>query len=1397
MSSSGTDVMGAAQSSTMWKTYVPVPSRTCDGANDIRRSDQGDKRRKLSTSGTPAHQNPQGGSVKTGTPTAGRSMNGPKQAAAKPAGREESDFTTNAQPGPTHRRLVGKMPSVQYMNAALKTNGAITTLPDNVVASGPRPLQIGRISSNGEHASSRPISTLPESTLMTSKITTPRLSNNARYTHEITPANESQSKGMHLSQVAPQTASRSGFAKRATGDDRVQSFTTPSFSGTASVPEEDDKDSAMSDVSVPSTGPLLETATKPTAVIPSPPAAAPRRIPVMQNPAELKHTGPFSEEEEHLLIFLKEIKRLQWKGITEAFSRDFPGRAYHTLQSRYTTKTNKRDRSQDPAVLNLPDRWAAEAVFDWATVHGDNPGPRERSEVTKLRRDTGTTVGAAPRPTVLRQTTETESSSGTDSGPRLPRPRRAPVVNYDVRRRYRRSGFEADGIDIDDVTAAHSVDMDSHMRSETPPDTQAAPPNAIVVINEPLQMNFDVEDASITLVSRGRTCETPSQQLPYLEASHRSLLQNVPEGWDWDQLASREWQGLLIHVDFSPAEMEQVELAAAEVQGAPQRLQHSTQRRQLRTILRKLTEPKLLQLTHTIRRRMSNRNSASISALLRDALAGNLADQPRIMRLSAARPMKATSTLQVESTMTMVRQRELGAQSRRGWKTASKPLTYQAKNKIMDTLGPLSSWTGGSSDIHTVAWNSSGDHFAAGAVAVTDQDSMQYNRPNNLLYGILPTSTIHELAEHSTERKKTEKGANSSHAMFASQDPKLYTTVTSVAFSPSGKVMYSAGYDESVCIWNLESTSSQPALAAKLRHKAEVELMVVNRNYPGVLATAAKISSGNAVKLITLNEDDPAEFTRHNFFSAKASERADLRILPQALQFEPKLGEMLLAGFGANVRKDNGFDTTGDLCLWDITTQTQLPIHKSNGNVFDIAFNPNCRYMPLFAAACVAGGNVNRGTRSVIRLYEERSADRYGSPLEIECRALDMNELVWSPQDEHLIAAGCTDGRVYVWDMRNSDDPLQVLSHGRSLMPLQDDIHHERTDTGVRFLSWGENATRLYSGSSDGVVKVWDVLRSGEDTFVKDLITLDSGIMAGAFSPDYSKLVLGEVNGSVDVLDVGRDDYSIKDANRMRYVRYAGEGCDEDSITGNPVDSAAADSGVAEGKFLLQTQQLQVVSMGNLPIRQVVQGMNYNGPYDQGVDAPTLRELALQFQMGMAKPSGPQCAIATCKDNIVMMTSEEIGDSHRSSDRIPDELRVQWTALNTAAIISGKSKCTHCSRPARPCPSTDDPEAPVLCERCSFACFRCDSVNPVATATTTLTCGFCAGVWEIGALGYECVEQPALKNSIQDVPSLKRFGRDMLEERWDEGQTSFGDEVNALTEYYYSLAIDRPESPPL
>ncbi|KAJ4378990.1 hypothetical protein N0V86_005867 [Didymella sp. IMI 355093] len=401
-----------------------------------------------------------------------------------------------------------------------------------------------------------------------------------------------------------------------------------------------------------------------------------------------------------------------------------------------------------------------------------------------------------------------------------------------------------------------------------------------------------------------------------------------------------------------------------------------------------------------------------------------------------------------------------------------------------------------------------------------------------------------------------------------------------------------------------------------------------------------------------------------------------------------------------------------------------------------------------------------------------------------------------SPYDEDLFAAGCTDGRSYLWDLRKTDKPLCILSHGSSLMPLQDGVPHERTDTGVRFLSWGQNARRLYSGSSDGVVKVWDVTQSQEDIFIKDLITTNSGIMSGAFTSDYSKLVLGEVNGTANVLEVGRDDIALKDADRLTYQRYTSRD-DEDTVNQMVVDTALpepTDIAGAEARKWLETGQLRLAPMGGLPKQQVVQGLNYQGPFDRSADiyAQSLREEAFHFQQIMAIPKGPQCDLHGCADNINTTTYEDVGDSGRSADRIPDELRRQWLD-ETPRIVPGKSKCTYCGRSAIPSLSADG----AFCEHHSFACFRCNGESGIVGATSALKCDLCGGTWDIGALGYECSQQPEALGAGLDVPALTRFGKESYLTRLEDMDTSFGDEMNALTDYYFGLAIDRPESPPL
>jgi len=1126
----------------------------------------------------------------------------------------------------------------------------------------------------------------------------------------------------------------------------------------------------------------------------------------------LKLTNQFSGEEDHYLIFLKEVKAYPWRKITLEFNQEFPVRTYPTLQSRYSTVLNRRDRYHDPKILSLPPRFASEAAVDWQTVHAQNPGPRSWGKRNVLQQGSAPThpralppasaQGALSQPFPIRKAVGNGYSSG-DSAPRREKSRRAARVDYTSRRKSRRRAEHGGTGD-----AAREEDAGSNDETEewaTPAAMEERATEAIVSVG----VGRDALDIDLAAAADARLAfdmgnplqESSLTKLPYLSVAQRAAAKEHDlEGTQH----TKSLPGCILHVDFTGNELQLVERSIASVIGPASRSRHETRRRQLRERLKDVGEPKLLQLLHQLRRHLRLRDEQSISAFLRDAKAGQIADAPRVQRLAGVCANDRWSTRQFASSSSMLRERELDRQSRRGWRAASRPLTYQVKNKIMDTFGSAASWTGASGDIHAVAWAPDGENFAAAAVAVDDPMSMQYNRPNNLLFGECSQNAIHELGEHYRKREMAEYGPNSTHAMFASQDPKIYNTVSSIGFSRSGNLLYSAGYDGHMCAWYTKIDGSRPRLGAKLNVKAPIDMIAVNPVHDGILAAAGRVSNSKAIRLLHVNEQDPDQFEKRNLHSSKAVSRPDLNILPTAIQFEPRFGDRLLAGFGANAR-DSGFDTTGDLCVWDVATATALNVHGSSVHVFDVEFNPNRAVMPQFAVGCVAGHSVNRGTRSTVRLYDERVASRFSLMFEIECKALDINDVVWCPYEEHLIAAGCTDGRAYVWDARYEMDPLHVLAHDRSVMPLQEGIQHEQTDTGVRFLAWGGNATRLYSGSSDGVVKVWDVTRSPENAFIKDIFHANTGIMCGAFSPDFSKLVVGEVNGSVNVLEVGRDDCPAAQAARLRHVPYEEdrEGQDEDSLSSVV---ATPDSGVTEARHLLDTGQLQVVPMGMLPVNQVVQGPRYAGPYDLSGEARLLREQASAFQRSMAAVAGgPPCRLPACKDTINKTTMEDTGDSGRSLDRIPDELSRAWNVSEPSPqLVPGKAKCTRCGRAARLSPAAKDARdeasaMAMLCERCAFACLRCGAPHPILPGATRLRCPSCAGGWDLGALGFECTLPPRPTSALGlPVPPLTAWDKAAFWNRLDDddGHASFGCAMNALSDYYFSLAVDRPERRP-
>jgi hypothetical protein len=107
-----------------------------------------------------------------------------------------------------------------------------------------------------------------------------------------------------------------------------------------------------------------------------------------------------------------------------------------------------------------------------------------------------------------------------------------------------------------------------------------------------------------------------------------------------------------------------------------------------------------------------------------------------------------------------------------------------------------------------------------------------------------------------------------------------------------------------------------------------------------------------------------------------------------------------------------------------------------------------------------------------------------------------------------------------VWDTAISDKPIHILRHGEPIDEYRGD--REREDVGVKFTAWGTTPDRFYTGSSDGVVKVWNV-RSRGKPLVRNLLEAPAPITAGMFCPNKSRLVVGDASGRVFMLSINEE----------------------------------------------------------------------------------------------------------------------------------------------------------------------------------------------------------------------------------------------------------------------------------
>lgn len=647
--------------------------------------------------------------------------------------------------------------------------------------------------------------------------------------------------------------------------------------------------------------------------------------------------------------------------------------------------------------------------------------------------------------------------------------------------------------------------------------------------------------------------------------------------------------------------------------------------------------------------------------------------------------------------------------SRTMLQNASRLSRAQYKESVLSTLGPSLAYTYMSGDVGTIAFAANSNAFLAGSVC---DESSEYNYPGNLVIGDVSSRHVYDLDYHWKKDKRVESSAS-----------RLFYTVSMVDFSADGKYFFSAGYDGNIRAYEIDgaksgeisyvnknTTISCPSYAWL---GGPVDLLRTSKIH-GLIATGTQLAK-TPISLFQCSSDGtgPGDSTGHALLHLKTqlSPFSNRELHPSCLQWGPSYAQnLLLAGF-----MDAGEEAkNGELALWDVECSKKVHIKASQGIIFDVNWSP---HSVAFAAAIRPGFLANKFAKSLIRLYDIRTAENtsisWSRGIEWDCPAKDINDIVFSPHDDRILAAGTTEGKIFVYDLRNPADALHTLSHRAPI-----DRKEAKDDTGVRFCAWNHSRHGLITGASDGIVKSWDIYQSAEDTHTSDVATFSSGIYSGAFSPDYTYLAIGEVKKSFTILEPFNKGRGITDLDGFEIIK------------GSPPD---------------------------------VPDLADQDEIDSSLNPATT-----------AETTEISCKIPLCRELEELEGPME--ESRRWNGRIPANLlktmdhMVAVDKKTRLMAIQSSKKCISCGGAAHPSMDSQQQLFP-LCERCGFSCIRCGERRKLKPSLERVVCS--CGEWIIGALGYEFVDGSKQKAGVPvtgDVPLVSTVG---IEEISDDEESEF------------------------
>ncbi|WP_158842560.1 nSTAND1 domain-containing NTPase [Saccharothrix deserti] len=288
------------------------------------------------------------------------------------------------------------------------------------------------------------------------------------------------------------------------------------------------------------------------------------------------------------------------------------------------------------------------------------------------------------------------------------------------------------------------------------------------------------------------------------------------------------------------------------------------------------------------------------------------------------------------------------------------------------------------------------------------------------------------------------------------------------SFSPNGKILATASYDNTVRLWDLSDQGNPKPLGSPLTGHA------------GWVSSAVFSPDGRT--LATAGDDRTVRL-----WDVSDPERT--RALGEPL--DGGNGTIYLLAFTPDSKTLATANADHTARLWDVTDPTApqplgAPLGLHNGQVRSVAFNHD--------GTLLATGGDDR-TVVVFDVRDRRNPKPLGEPI----TGFDgtVRSLAFSPDDK-VLAAGSEDHTVRLFAM---SDPAAPQPLGR---PMND--HTE----GVWSVAFSPDGRVLVSGSADGTARLWNLTDPAHPLPLGHPLAGRNGIVyAVAFSPDGSSLVTG------------------------------------------------------------------------------------------------------------------------------------------------------------------------------------------------------------------------------------------------------------------------------------------------